>query len=124
MDDIDKTRDLLNRQLSDVVAADPLAALKCIGAVQRDLDAQQSRAVRAAVQTHSWAEVGDALGVSKQAAHQKFAKEWAGRLKSELKTEHRAMKAAITQHASERAAAAKAKRDGLIAEFKNAGRSR
>ena len=45
--------------------------------------------MRVAVQRHTWAEIGAALGVSRQAAHQKFAKEWAETLKDELKAEQR-----------------------------------
>jgi hypothetical protein len=122
MDDLAKTRELLNRQLHEAVTADPLDALRAIRVLQRDIATHQGESVRAAVQQHSWAEVGEALGVSKQAAHQKFAKEWAVQLKDELKAEHRAFKAALVDRSPEKAAAAKAKRDSVIAEFKNAGR--
>ena len=84
MDDLDTTREQLNRQLDDVVAADPLAALSAIGAVQRDIGSRRGAAVRVAVQRHTSGEIGAALGVTKQAAHQKFAKEWAETLKGEL----------------------------------------
>ena len=40
--------------------------------LSRELEIQQRAAVRRAVEEHSWAEVGAALGVSKQAAHHKF----------------------------------------------------
>jgi hypothetical protein len=124
MDDLANTRELLKRQLNDAVADHPLDALTTIGAVQRDIATHERDAVRAAVQHHSWAEIGEALGVSKQAAHQRFAKEWAETLKNEVKAEHKAFKTARRDGAHELAAAASAKRDALVAELRNAGRRR
>ena len=122
MDDLDGTRERLNRQLDDVLADDPLAALSAIGAVQRDVGSRQGAAVRVAVQRHTWGEIGAALGVTKQAAHQKFAKQWAETLKKELKDEVRAFKIAMKEGDATAAGEAERKRDALIAEFKGAGR--
>jgi hypothetical protein len=124
MGDLTTTRELLNRQLDQAVAADALQALSAIGAVQRDIAKRRQAAVRGAVQHHTWAEIGDALGVSKQAAHQKFAKEWAETLKAELKVESTAFKSARRDGDGERAAEAKVRLDALIGEFKNANRRR
>jgi hypothetical protein len=124
MDDMTDTRELLNRQLDAAVSEDPLRALTAIGAVQRDMASRRQTAVRSAIQRHSWHEIGEALGVTKQAAHQKFAKEWASTLKEEIKAEHNELKIARREGSPERAAAAQAKRDALIAEVKNANRRR
>jgi hypothetical protein len=124
MNELDTTRESLNRQLDDVLTREPLAALSAIGGVQRDMAARQGPAVRVAVQRHSWAEIGEALGVSKQAAHQKFAKEWARTLKEEVRAEQRAAKLALRKGEHGKAGAAEARRDALIAEIRNAGRRR
>jgi hypothetical protein len=122
MDDLDATREQLNRQIDDALAADPLAALSAIGAVQRDVGSRQGAAVRIAVQRHTWGEIGAALGVTRQAAHQKFAKPWAETLKRELKDEVRAFKVAMREGDASAAGAAERRRDALIAEFKGASR--
>jgi hypothetical protein len=122
MDDLTAVREQLNHHLREATAADPLQALTAIDAVQHDVADHQRTAVRAAARKHSWNEIGDALGVSKQAAHQKFAKEWASELKEELKAEARTFKQARKAGAKKDATAAKAKLDAVIDEFKTAGR--
>lgn len=114
------TCELLSRQLDDAAAADPLLALRAVTEVQAVVEDHQQRAVRAAAQTHSWTEIGAALGVSKQAAHQRFAKPWAQKLKGELKGEAVALKTAWRALDPEGVAAATAKRDAVIDEFKAA----
>jgi hypothetical protein len=123
-DDITEIINRLDEHLSAAVAADPLDALTSIGAVQRDVDAHQRRAVRAAVQHHSWTEIGEALGVSKQAAHQKFAKEWANELKNEVKDEAKAFTTAMKKGRLREAADAKDKLDAVVGELKDGGRRR
>jgi predicted DNA-binding protein YlxM (UPF0122 family) len=120
MDDIAQVINRLDDHLSEAIAADPLQALAAIGAVQRDVDDHQRHAVRAAVQHHSWTEIGEALGVSKQAAHQKFAKPWANELKDEIKAEAKTFKTAMKKGELREAADAKDKLDAVIGELKQA----
>jgi hypothetical protein len=118
MDDLSDTRMKLDRQLEEAVGTDPLGALAAIGGIQRDLANRQQDAVRSAVAQHSWAEIGEALGVSKQAAHYKFTKRW----EQEFKAEHKAMKEAKRAGAREKAAEVRAKRDALVEELKAVSR--
>jgi hypothetical protein len=118
MSEIEIIRQRLSAQLEELRDDDPMQALAAIGAVQRDLADQQEATVRAAATSHSWAEIGAALGISKQAAHQRFAKAWVQDVKHELKREHRRMKAAQRAGADVEAAVAQTKRDDLVAEIK------
>jgi hypothetical protein len=95
-----------------------------IGGVRRDLAARQGEAVRAAVQQHTWGEIGSALGLTKQAAHKRLGKEWAATMKGELETAVHAYKTAARSGPAEEATAARARMDALIAEFKGASRRR
>jgi hypothetical protein len=123
MDDLTQARTNLKQALDEALERDVLAALRAVGDIEDDLAEQRRSAVRAAAGSHTWAEIGEALGVSRQAAHHKFAKEWANALKSEIKAEHRAHKAAM--RSGDRAAAAKARqsRDALVDEVKRGGRA-
>jgi hypothetical protein len=80
--------------------------------------------MRAAVQDHSWAEIGAAMGVTKQATHHKFARAWIDEIKAELKAANTTLKSATRERDHELAATAKAKRDQLIAEINRASRKR
>jgi protein-disulfide isomerase-like protein with CxxC motif len=117
MDDIPKTRELLNQQLTDAIEADPLAALPLINAVNEDAARHLRDAVRDASTTASWSEIGDALGVSKQAAHQRF-RELAKGLAADIKAEHRVMKSAQRRGDHTLAAESKARRDDLASELR------
>ena len=75
MDDITSAA-ALEAELGQLIAEDPLAALSSITALRRAVQAREREAVFAALETHSWREVGAALGVSKQAAFQRFGREW------------------------------------------------
>jgi hypothetical protein len=124
MEDIENTRRRLDDLLGESVAADPLQALGAIGDVGRDLSARRVEAVRAAIQRHTWGEIGTALGVTRQAAHQRHAKEWAEAVKSDLKAAQRSYKDAARAGTPAEAAAARARMDELVAEFKGASRRR
>ena len=64
-------------------SATPLQVVEMTAALQAEVDDQQRAAVRRAAEQHSWAEIGAALGVSKQAAHRKFMKGLADELRSQ-----------------------------------------
>ncbi len=66
----------LNGELDRRTGDDPLAALALITDVRRDIAERERAAVFRALETHSWREIGEALGVTKQAAFQRFGREW------------------------------------------------
>ena len=120
MDDIRSTIERLILQLEDAVETDAIAALRVIGDVHRDVGELQRDAVRVAAGTASWARIGAALGVSKQAAHQRFAKEWADQLKGELKAEATKVKTASKRGDFVAAAQAQGRLESLVEEFRAA----
>jgi|GEM_PF-4213401 len=124
MEDLTTTRTALDHHLREATTADPLQALTLVAAVQRDVERHQRAAVRAAAGRHSWTQIGEALGVSKQAAHQRFAKPWANELKEELKTESKAFKTLMKNGELRDAADAKDRLDSVIGEFKAANTKR
>ena len=75
---MDRTKllETLNIELRQYIAEDSLAALSLITELKRALSEREREAVFLALEQHSWREVGEALGVSKQAAFQRFGKEW------------------------------------------------
>ena len=83
MDSI-KSADALDTELRQRIAEDPVAALAAITELRRVLSEREREAVFRALEEHSWREVGVALGVSKQAAFQRFGAEWAVMTKSKL----------------------------------------
>jgi hypothetical protein len=119
-EELRQTCELLSRQIDEIAQEDPLDGLYATTKVQRLLEERQRHAVRIAARTHSWAEIGAALGVSKQAAHQRFAKPWAETLKQELRGEALALKAAHRGGDAERVAASTEKLDAVVGEFKAA----
>jgi hypothetical protein len=76
MSTIEAATDSLDTQLSEMVGTDPLAALVAITSVRTVVAQRERAAVMAALAVHTWREVGEALGVSKQAAFQRFGKDW------------------------------------------------
>lgn len=66
----------LDAELRQRIAENPLEALSAITALRRDVQEAERAAVFRALEAHSWREVGEALGVSKQAAFQRFGREW------------------------------------------------
>jgi hypothetical protein len=74
----------LDAELEHGIAEDPLGALSAMITVRRAIRERERDAVFLALETHSWREVGEALGVSKQAAFQRFGVEWAQVTKARL----------------------------------------
>src|SRR3954463_2619873 len=66
----------LEADLRARIAEDPLRALAVITELRHAVQKQEREAVFRALETHSWREVGGALGVSKQAAFQRFGRDW------------------------------------------------
>jgi hypothetical protein len=121
MNDLTATRKLLSQQLSAAVEQDPIGTLPAIVALREDIDSHLREAVRRATATSSWREIAEELGVSKQAAHQRFKafqKDMAGQIKSE----HKAMKRARRRGDSTGAAQAKGRRDELVTDLKTAAK--
>jgi uncharacterized membrane protein YqiK len=122
MDDLRTTRELLSRQLAEAIATDPLGTLPYIAALQRETDQHLREAVRQAALSASWREIAAALGVSKQAAHQRF-KAYAKDVANEIRGEHRAMKRARRNGDADEAAKARARRDELTGQLRTAARA-
>lgn len=81
---ITETTDALNRQLGEVVATDPMAVLAALKAVHTVVAHREREAVTAALVDHTFREIGDVLGVSKQAVFQRFGKDWAVSSKAQM----------------------------------------
>ena len=88
----------LDAALRLLIADDPLAALSKITDLRLEIAQREREAVMRALEEHTWREVGGALGVSKQAAFQRFGKEWALTLNAKLPK--KAWKQAIKQRAT------------------------
>ncbi len=73
-DDARSAIDALDALLGSMIGDDrPVDALATIRAVGHVLEVRSSEAAKAAIDgTSSWADVGDALGISRQAAHQRL----------------------------------------------------
>jgi hypothetical protein len=74
----------LDATLRQLIADDPLTALSVITALRSEIAQREREAVMRALEEHTWREVGAALGVSKQAAFQRFGEEWALMTKARL----------------------------------------
>ena len=74
----------LDRQLGATAAAEPLETLAAITSLRTVLSGHEQEAVRTALGQHSWSEIGRALGVSKQAAFQRFGKQWITELRDTM----------------------------------------
>ncbi|HUY24552.1 MAG TPA: hypothetical protein VMV09_04520 [Candidatus Saccharimonadales bacterium] len=73
---ITETTDALDRQLGEAVAADPMAVLAALRTVRALVAYREREAVTAALVDHTFREIGEVLGVSKQAVFQRFGKDW------------------------------------------------
>ncbi len=120
--DLGTTRQHLSQQLTEVIATDPIAALPIITALQAEIDGHLREAVRRAALSSSWREIATALGVSKQAAHQRF-KTYAQGATDEMTAHHRAMKRARRRGNTGEAARSRARRDELAAQLRTAARA-
>jgi hypothetical protein len=122
MSDLDTTRQQLSRHLAEGIATDPIAVLPIITALQKETDEHLRQAVRQAALSSSWREIATALGVSKQAAHQRF-KAYAKGVTDEMKTHHRAAKQAHRDGDTAQAAESRARRDELATQLRTAARA-
>ncbi len=120
-EDLRTTWEQLDRQLTEAISSDPIGVLPIITALQKRADAHLREAVRQAAITFSWSEIAMALGVSKQAAHQRF-KAYATDVAKEIKSQHRAILSARRAHDRDRAAESRARRDELVAQLHAAAR--
>jgi precorrin-6x reductase len=78
------TIEALDRHLREAAASDPLVALAEMAAIKAAVAEREREAVRSALPHHSWREIGEALGVTKQAVFQRFGSEWAAGIKSSM----------------------------------------
>ena len=79
-----ESSELLDRDIRQRVADDPLEALSAITDLRAAIAQREREAVFLALEEHPWREVGAALGVSKQAAFQRFGRSWAVMTKAKL----------------------------------------
>src|ERR1700690_4423808 len=79
-----KSSEPLDAELRRCIEQDPLAALAAMTGLRQVIHEREREAVFRALETCTWREVGEALGVSKQAAFQRFGREWALRIKARL----------------------------------------
>jgi hypothetical protein len=120
--DLDATRELLSRQLTEAIATDAIGALPIITALQKETDEHLRDAVRQAAGSSSWREIATALGVSKQAAHQRF-RVYAKGVAEEMKVHQRPIKQARRNGDNDRAVKARARVEELAGELRTAARS-
>ncbi len=72
-----QTTDVAQRDLAAALTSDdPAAGLRAVGALHRLAEQIEARSVRLARERGwSWEQIGDALGVSRQAVHAKYGKQ-------------------------------------------------
>lgn len=122
MSDLESTRALLSDQLAEAIAIDPVGALPIITALQKETEEHLREAVRQAAVGSSWSVIAAGLGVSKQAAHQRF-KTYAKGVADEMKTHHRAIKQAGRNRDPVQAMQSRARRDELADQLRTAARA-
>ncbi len=118
MDEYTKALNTIEEHISHLTTLSPLDALSSAATLQQQTDTLLQRAVESAIGTHSWAEIGAALGISKQAAHQKYVKSVAASLVEHRREEKRARKAGDSKSME----AAKATQAAAAAQLRSAPR--
>jgi len=118
MDEYAKALSTIEERISELTMLSPLDALSSAATLQQQADTLLQRAVESAIGTHSWAEIGAALGISKQAAHQKYVKSVAESLVEHRRAEKRARKAGDAAARE----AAKATQAAVAAQLRSAPR--
>jgi hypothetical protein len=122
LNDLDVTRELLSRQLTEAIAVDALAALPVLTALQKETDEYLRNAVAQAAASASWSEIATGLGVSKQAAHQRFGI-YAKGVAAEIKVHRGAIKGARRSGDAEQAVKARARVEELAGQLHKHARS-
>lgn len=97
MDEQARALGVIVERITELMKESPLEALSSAAELRQHADDLLQRAVESAVGTHSWTEIGSALGVSKQAAHGKYVKSVAASLVEQRREEKRARKAGDSQ---------------------------
>jgi hypothetical protein len=112
--------DALAETITQVVEGDPLTALRGIADAQRRLGELESLAVGAAMPLATWADIGAALGITRQAAQQRFKDHLKTRIIASTKT----YKMARSRRDATAVAAAQQHRSELVEEFRQFSRTK
>ena len=116
MDAYTQALSTIEERISELTTQSPLDALSSAATLQQQADGLLQRAVESAIGTYSWAQIGAALGISKQAAHQRFVKSVAASLVEHRREEKRARKAGDSKAME----AAKATQAAALAQLRSA----
>lgn len=122
VDDLNTTRELLSRQLTEAIASDAIGTIPIITALQKETNQHLRDAVRQAADRSSWSEIATALGVSKQAAHQRF-KAYAKGVADEMKMHRRAIKQARRSGDTDQVVKARERVEELADQLRTVARS-
>ena len=122
VNDVSATRELLSRQLTEAIASDAIGTIPIIASLQRETDQHLRDAVRQAADRSSWSEIATALGVSKQAAHQRF-RAYAKDVADEMKMHGRAIKQARRTGETDQVVKARERVEELADQLRTVARS-
>jgi predicted DNA-binding protein YlxM (UPF0122 family) len=120
---LNATRELLSRQLTEAIASDAIGTIPIITALQKETDQHLRDAVRQAADRSSWSEIATALGVSKQAAHQRFRAYAKGDVADEMKMQRRAIKQARRNGEADQVVKARERVEELADQLRTVARS-
>ncbi|MFA7323865.1 MAG: hypothetical protein WC005_05865 [Candidatus Nanopelagicales bacterium] len=112
--DMSTSLDALTDCITGTITEDPLQGLRDIAAAQQRLIELESLAVDAAILQHSWADIGAAMGTSRQAAQQRFK----DKLKAQLIATTKVYKVAKSKRDPQAIAAAREHQAQLVQEFR------